>query len=160
MIGPARHLGIASVLLLGLLLVGCADENGDRGRQAPSEPTADRATAAPGADGPRVNLRSDKTHAVQPGDELTLTIEVSGYTLDPNQIGAENEPGVGHYRVYLDDASGDEYLAVAAEPTLKVKLPASVTDGSHDLRVVLFENDGTPLAPPAEGSVLLIVYRL
>ena len=71
-----------------------------------------------------------------------------------------NEDGVGHYRVYLDSAAGEDYLAQGAENTTKVTIPETITDGSHDLRVVLHNNDHTPLDPAAEGSVLLIVYRL
>lgn len=121
---------------------------------APEE-NADTTTA-----GPTVKVSADKTHAVQPGDEITLTIEVSGFTLDPAKMEQTNEVGVGHYRVYLDDASGADYLIEGADNSTKVTVPGDITDGSHDLRVVLHNNDRTPLEPAAEGSVLLIVYRL
>ena len=39
-------------------------------------------------------------------------------------------------------------------------IPADISDGSHDLRVVLHNNDKSPVQPPVESSVLLIVYRL
>ncbi|MDJ0957604.1 MAG: hypothetical protein QNI91_12125 [Arenicellales bacterium] len=137
------------------ILVSC-DKDGEEA-QAP-EQKQDAAETTPG--GPTVMVSADKTHAVQPGDEITLTIEVSGFTLDPAKMDQANEDGVGHYRIYLDSASGEDYLAQGAENTTKVTIPETITDGSHDLRVVLHNNDQTPLDPAAEGSVLLIVYRL
>lgn len=107
-----------------------------------------------------MRVKADKTHAVQPEDQITLTISVTDFRLSPEGIGGANEAGAGHYRVYLDGATGDDYLAATAEPTTKVTIPADISDGSHDLRVVLHNNDETPLQPPVEGSVLLIVYRL
>lgn len=107
-----------------------------------------------------MHVEADKTHAVQPEDQITLTISVSDFRLSPEGIGGANEDGVGHYRVYLDNASGDDYLVAAAGATAKVTIPADISDGSHDLRVVLLNNDKSPLQPPVESSVLLIVYRL
>lgn len=143
------------------LLTACTSEDesgqaakGNKGAQpAASEPTA----AAPRAG---VSVTADKTHAVQPEDQITLTVSVTDFRLSPEGIGGANEEGVGHYRVYLDNASGDDYLAASAEPTTKVTIPAEISDGSHDLRVVLHNNDESPVEPTVEGSVLLIVYRL
>lgn len=112
------------------------------------------------AEGPAVSVSADKTHAVQPGDEITLTVTVNKFTLDTSKIGKPNEPNVGHYRVYLDDASGDNFLADSAADTVKVKIPDVITDGSHQLRVVLHNNDRSPVTPAAQGDVWLIVYRL
>ena len=134
------------------LVVSC----GKDGEQAKAPDQKQDTTTA----GPTVKVNADKTHAVQPGDEITLTIEVSGFTLDPAKMDQANEEGVGHYRVYLDNASGQDYLAQGADNTLKITVPETITDGSHDIRVVLHNNDHTPLDPTAEGSVLLIVYRL
>lgn len=138
-----------------LLVVACSDED-DAGKagQAKQVPAA---TVSAGAG---LSVKADKTHAVQPKDEITLTISVTDFRLAPESIGAANQDGVGHYRVYLDGASGDDYLAVGAESIAKVTIPADISDGSHDLRVVLQNNDQSPLDPPVEGSVLLIVYRL
>jgi ABC-type enterochelin transport system substrate-binding protein len=137
-----------------LLLVACSgeDEAGKAG-QASQPPAAVTSAAA-------LTVKADKTHAVQPQDEITLSIAVTDFRLAPDSIGGANQDGVGHYRVYLDSASGDSYLAVGAASTTKVTIPADISDGSHDLRVVLHNNDRSPLAPPVEGSVLLIVYRL
>ena len=147
---------IAILSLTMLSLAACSGED-DTGK---SEQTRKSSPQAPAGAKAGVSVKADKTHAVQPGDEITLTISVTDFRLAPQQMGAANERGAGHYRVYLDDASGDDYLAVGAEPTVKVSIPADISDGSHDLRVVLFNNDRSPLNPPVEGSVLLIVYRL
>ena len=136
-----------------LMLAACSDEGGKQ--QAKSEAPAAAATG-----GARLSVKADKTHAVQPSDEITLTISVTDFRLAPDSIGAANQDGVGHYRVYLDNASGDDYLAAGADPTAKVTIPADISDGSHDLRVILHNNDKSPLDPAVEGSVLLIVYRL
>ena len=140
------------------MLVACSGE--DDGSEAKQVDAATQTTAAAAAGGAGVSVKSDKTHAVQPNDEITLTISATDFRLAPDSIGAANQDGVGHYRVYLDDASGDDYLALGAEATAKVTIPADINDGSHDLRVVLHNNDKSPLEPAVQGSVLLIVYRL
>ena len=114
------------------ILVSCGKDSEEA--QAP-EQKQDAAEATPS--GPIVMVSADKTHAVQPGDEITLTIEVSGFTLDPAKMDQANEDGVGHYRIYLDSASGEDYLAQGAENTVKVTIPETITDGSHDLRGVI-----------------------
>jgi ABC-type enterochelin transport system substrate-binding protein len=147
----------AIVSAVALMVVACSDE--DDGSKAKQADAATQTTAAAAA-GAGVSVKADKTHAVQPNDEITLTISVMDFRLAPDSIGAANQDGVGHYRVYLDDASGDDYIAVGAESTTKVTIPADITDGSHDLRIVLHNNDKSPLQPAVQGSVLLIVYRL
>lgn len=154
----------APAVALLALVAGCGDEQdaqpaGESGTAA-GEAAETAAPAAAGESGPRVSVSADKTHAVQPGDVLTVTVEVEGFTLAADKIGQASEPGVGHYHVYLDHAAGAEPLAVSADPAVQVSVPGDVTDGSHELRVVLHNNDHTPVEPAAEGSVWLIVYRL
>jgi len=144
-----------SVAFVSSLLVACGQEP-----QTDTKPSATAETGAVEPAGVSVTVTADKTHAVQPGDEITLNISVQGLSLNPTTIGQANQTGVGHYRVYLDSASGDDYLAESGADTTQVVVPESVTDGSHELRVVLHNNDRTPVAPAVEGSVLLIVYRL
>lgn len=147
------------VLLAAVLALtsACSEEKtaDNQAEEKSSETTSINAT-----DGPGVDVSADKTHAVQPGDEITLTITVSKFTLDASKIGKPNEANVGHYRVYLDGASGDNFLADSGADTVKVKVPDDVTDGSHQLRVVLHNNDRSPVAPAVQGDVWLIVYRL
>ena len=147
-------IAIFSAILLSLS--ACSGED-SADKQKRSNKASEQAPASRGAG---ISVKADKTHAVQPGDEITLTIALTDFRLAPASSGAANEAGVGHYRIYLDDASGDGYLAVGAETTTRVTIPADINDGSHDLRVVLVNNDESPLNPPVEASVLLIVYRL
>jgi len=156
-----RHaLGAAAAGLL--ILASCSGGEDDAEKAATDETgqqsATDKQAAAPS--GPSLIVKADKTHAVQPHDEITLTISVEDFTLDASGGGSADQTGVGHYRVYLDEASGDDYLAMGDSPTAKVTIPGDVTDGSHDLRVVLHTNDGSPVEPSAQASVLLIVYRL
>lgn len=148
--------GAIGMLVLTLMLAGCSGEGGDDEAKKAGAPD----TAAQVPPVASLTVKADKTHAVQPKDEITLTIDVGDFRLAPESIGGSNQDGVGHYRVYLDDASGDDFLLEAAEPTTRVVIPEDISDGSHDLRVVLHNNDRSPVEPRVEGSVLLIVYRL
>lgn len=157
MVKTART-AIAIAGAIALLLAACSGED-DASKTGQSGQIAQPSAAAAGG-GAALSVKADKTHAVQPNDEITLTISVTDFQLARESIGAANQDGVGHYRIYLDSASGDNYLAAGAESIAKVTIPTDISDGSHDLRVVLQNNDKSPLEPPVEGSVLLIVYRL
>lgn len=153
----------AMALAILVALGGCSDDGGESKQAAtPAQAagTNQPAASASGSPAPTVTVKSDKTHAVQPNDELTLSIEVSDFTLDASKLGQRNEPGIGHYRVYLDEASGDDFLTSGAATSTRVTVPGDITDGSHELRVVLQNNDRSPVNPLAEARVLLIVYRL
>ncbi len=158
-VGETMPMGkaIAGVMMAAcfVLLAGCAEED-----QAATAGGGTETQAAPLAGGPTLSVEADKTHAVQPKDEITLTISVTEFKLDSSKMGQANEPGVGHYRIYLDEATGDEYQDAGADTTTKVTVPEDITDGSHELRVVLYGNDARPLSPPVQAGVLLIVYRL
>lgn len=104
-------------------------------------------------------VTADKTHAVQPNDEIRIEVTVEGFVLDAAAIGGEAQPGAGHYHVYLGDPDG-EPLLVSAETSAVVKIPADVTDGTHTLRIQLRHHDHSPLDPPVEAGVRLIIYRL
>ncbi len=142
------------------LIAACSDEGGPDSEKAATTEQAGEKAASSSAAGPKIAVSADKTHAVQPGDEITVSVTVSGFRLDPDRIGQANEPGVGHYRVYLNKTGGDNFLAEGAGPNVKVTLPADITDGSHELIVALYNNDRTPVSPPVDAGVLLIVYRL
>ena len=148
----ARIITLAALLLL----LGCGNDDNAPTQESETTGSAESEDVA----GPKVSVTADKTHAVQPGDEIALTVTVTDFTLDASKIGQANEPGLGHYHIYLDDAAGDDSLGVSADASMRIKIPEEITDGSHDVRVVLHNNDHTPVNPPAVGSVLLIVYRL
>lgn len=141
------------------LAIGCTDD--DTGSPESTRPEiTQEGSGASESMGPKISFSADKTHAVQPGDELTLTVTVSDFTLDAGKLNEANETGIGHFRVYLDDATGDDYLAMSGDPKTTVKVPDDITDGSHEVRVALHNNDQSPLSPPVEAKVWIIVYRL
>ncbi len=150
---------LASVLSLALVS-GCGDEDQPAEPKAAATSQAGEGPADARDDLPKITISADKTHAVQPEDEITVSVSVEGFRLDESRIGKDNEPGAGHYRVYLNQTGGDDFLAEAAAPSIKITLPSNITDGSHELIVVLYNNDRTPLSPAVDAGVLLIVYRL
>ena len=167
---PSR-LALASPAILaasiGLgAIAGCSEEStpsGSAEAEAPAE-TAQGEAAAETKDGGAVSpititVTADKTHAVQPNDEIRIEVAVEGFVLDGANIGADPVPGAGHYHVYLGDPDA-EPLLVSADPSAVVKVPADVTDGTHSLRVQLRNHDHSPLDPPAEATARLIIYRL
>ena len=152
-----RSFALVAFIVLALL-AGCGDDKAEN-KAADQKPEAAQEASAKD-NTPKLKIRADKTHAVQPGDIITLTIDVEGFALDESKKGRANEPNVGHYHVYLDDASGDDYLLTGAQPTTRVIVPGNITDGTHPLRVSLHNNDHSPVAPAVEQKVLLIVYKL
>ncbi len=159
---------LASVLGLALAS-GCGDQEEAEPEKAAAQPAeektpetqpTDQSAAEPAAERPKIAVSADKTHAVQPGDQITVSVTVSNFRLDPNAIGQANKPAIGHYRVYLNKTGGDDFLAEGAAPNIKITLPSDITDGSHELIVALYNNDRTPVNPPVDAGVLLIVYRL
>ena len=156
---------LAGVIGLGAVS-GCSDESGSAdstGAESPSAVAEDKAaggkTDAGTASTVTLAVTADKTHAVQPNDEIRIEVTVEGFVLDAATIGGEASPGTGHYHVYLGDADS-EPLLVSAEASAVVKVPAEVTDGTHTLRIQLRNNDHSPLDPPVEAGVRLIIYRL
>ena len=155
----------AATVSLGLVS-GCGEES-ESSKSSESEPAATVAEQKPadangtGAAGSpiAISVTADKTHAVQPDDEINIEVTVEGFELDGAKLGAAAEPGAGHYHVYLGSADG-EPLLVSADATDVVKVPADVTDGTHTMRIQLRNHDHTPLEPPVEATVRLIIYRL
>ena len=161
---PSHRPMLIRALLIGAAVLvaatGCSDDDSpaesettESSAPAPATDTSEAAAAI------TLDVTADKTHAVQPSDEIRITVSVTGFALDGTKVGAGAEPGSGHYHVYLGDAQGDPLL-VSAEGSAIVKVPADVTDGTHSLRVQLRNHDHSPLDPPVETTVRLIIYRL
>lgn len=155
-----KALLIAVSFAVFTLVAACSDESEPDSKKTAATEQAAEPSADSAGDGPKIAVSADKTHAVQPGDEITVSVTVSGFRLDADRMGQTNEPGVGHYRVYLNKIGGDDFLAEGAGPNVKITLPGDITDGSHELIVALYNNDRTPVTPPVDAGVLLIVYRL
>jgi hypothetical protein len=114
---------------------------------------------APGTGGgaaePTVHLTIDPT-TMKAGDTVTATVAVTHFVLEAPE-GQPNQPGHGHYHIYLDQASGIDYLIANQTPTIPVQVPPGTTVGAHTLRVSLGNNDHSPLAPPVEDHVDITV---
>ena len=163
---PLRRTFLTPTILAGAIVLatvpGCSEES------APPEPEKTESSAPTSAAEPQgsavvapiaLEVTADKTHAVQPDDEIRITVSVEGFVLDGTKIGAESEPGSGHYHAYLGDTEGTPLL-VSADSSAVVTVPADVTDGTHSLRIQLRNHDHSPLDPPVETKVRLIIYRL
>ena len=161
---PSRLSMLIRAFLVGAAVMtvatGCGDDDSSaKSAAAESTAQAPASEASEAAAAIALEVTADKTHAVQPGDEIRITVSVTGFALDGANLGAGTAPGSGHYHVYLGDARG-EPLLVSAEGSAIVKVPADVTDGTHSLRVQLRNHDHSPLDPPVETTVRLIIYRL
>jgi hypothetical protein len=120
-------------LLLSAPLAACGDDDGGGGGGG-----ADGG----GGGGPSVSATADPT-AVVPGGEVTVTVSVDNFILEaPSDT---NVDGHGHYHVYLDDASGADYLAADFAASVVITIPAETPLGAHTLKVTLQENDHSPL---------------
>ena len=163
---PSRRPMLIRTLLAGVAVLavatGCSDDDpspesaNDDGSAKASAGTPEAGDAAAPI---TLAVTADKTHAVQPGDVIRITVSVTEFMLDAERMGADAAPGSGHYHVYLGDSEG-EPLLVSAEESADVEVPADVTDGTHSLRVQLRNHDHSLLDPPVETKVRLIIYRL
>ena len=156
---------LAAAIGLGAI-AGCSEESATpepTGAESHEKAAEDKAKAEKKDDGAAspitITVTADKTHAVQPNDEIRIDVTVEGFVLDGAKMGTDAAPGAGHYHVYLGSPDG-EPLLVSADPNAVVKVPGDVTDGTHTLRVQLRNHDHSPLDPPVEAKVRLIVYRL
>ena len=161
---PSRRRMLMRAFLVGAAVLavttGCSDDDSSaKSAAAGSSPQAPASEVDEAAAAIKLEVSADKTHAVQPGDEIRITVSVTGFALDGAKLGAGAAPGSGHYHVYLGDTQG-EPLLVSAEGSAVVKVPADVTDGTHSLRIQLRNHDHSPLDPPVETTVRLIIYRL
>lgn len=159
---------LAAAIGLGVIagIAGCGQESAPPGSteaESSADAVEDKAAAGNGEDGSAspiaITVTADKTHAVQPNDEIRIEVTVEGFVLDGAKLGADAQPGSGHYHVYLGNPDG-EPLLVSADASAVVKVPADVTDGTHTLRVQLRNHDHSLLDPPVEATVRLIIYRL
>jgi hypothetical protein len=95
---------------------------------------------------------------VSVGGTLDIEFTLTNFQLDlDNEFGATNVPGTGHVRIYLDDATGEDYIVDAINTHAEIDLPADLSEGDHWIHLVLTENDGTPLVPSATAKVSVTV---
>ena len=161
---PSRRPMLIRAFLVGAAVLavstGCSDDDSSaESAAAGSSAQAPASEAGEAAAAITLEVTADKIHAVQPGDEIRITVSLTGFALDGTKVGTGAVSGSGHYHVYLGDAQG-EPLLVSAEGSAIVKVPADVTDGTHSLRIQLRNHDHSLLDPPVETTVRLIIYRL
>ncbi len=101
-----------------------------------------------------VTMTVDPT-TVAAGDDITATVTVTNFVLEAP--GGANQEGHGHYHIYLDGASGGQYLIADQEPTTTFTIPANTAPGAHTLRVSVSDNSHVPLSPPVEDIVDITV---
>jgi len=109
---------------------------------------------AGGASAASVDLTLDPT-TIPAGGTAAATVVVKNFTLVPpkNQL----VDGEGHYHIYLDKASGGNYLVANQVPMVTIKIPAATTPGPHTVRVSLSDNHHVELEPPVEDIVDITV---
>ncbi len=116
------------------------------------------ATACGGGTPPTLVLTADKTEA-SPGGTVTLNVAATGFKFADPASGASTDPSVGFFRVYLDDKTGDDFLAEGFATPFNVTLPSDLSEGDHTLRVVLLKSDKTPFSPEVAQTVKVKVVQ-
>lgn len=107
------------------------------------------------SDAPTVELSLSTTTSA-PGGTVDATVTVTNFVLEAPQ-GQPNQAGHGHYHIYLDNASGGNYLVADQEPTTSFKIPVATSGGAHSIRVSLGANDHAALVPAVEDKVDITV---
>jgi sortase (surface protein transpeptidase) len=84
---------------------------------------------------------------------VTIRVEHTGIRFDGVQIGGNNEAGVGHWHVSIDD----EFAGLS--PTNVIELPndayPTIKAGRHRITATLNENNHAPLNPPVSQTIEL-----
>ncbi len=121
--------GLRALALL-LPLTACG---GDGGGEAPD---------ADVGNGPTVLMTAQGTSDC--GATITAAVTVTDFVLE-EPAGQANQEGHGHYHIYLDDATGADYLTVDFDASADVPIPIAAATGPHELRVELANNDHSPI---------------
>lgn len=90
------------------------------------------------------------------GDTVEVTVTVESFVLE-EPAGQPNEDGHGHFHIYLDGATGGNYLVAGQTETVNVTIPANTAPGAHTLKISLGENSHAPLSPAVEFVVDITV---
>ena len=99
---------------------------------------------------PTLTILSPTEGQVITGSAVTVTIQVTNFTLAPGSIGGANQPGQGHWHLILD---GGAPQVVGTESFNLTGL----TPGAHTIKAELHNNDHSPLSPPVEVTVNVTV---
>jgi hypothetical protein len=140
-----KSLALCTILASGFALAACGGD--DEGDDDGAEPDASTA--------PSVSATAANTSVVA-GSAVNLQIDAENFTLEA-PVDQPNADGHGHYHVYLDNATGGDYLAADASASVAVTIPAATSAGAHTLKVQLFNNDHSALSPEVSDTVDITV---
>lgn len=121
------------------------------------ETTTNGGTLPPGAIRVRSRISPNRGKV---GATITHSfLEMTNFTLDPDNIGGEHVPGFGHYHIYLDTVDpANELLESATSPdTFVLELADEITVGEHDLVIRVHKNDHTEYTTPLEIRIKFTV---
>ena len=146
----------AKILMMALFVASVAACGGDDDSTA-----ADAAAGNPdGSGGGAVTVAAvanPTTLAAGDSTELTLTFTGDFTLTDPGPTGGTTVDGQGHYHIYLDNATGGDYLVNDFVNPVTVLIPTGTAAGTHTLHVVLEGNDHMPLTPNVQTDVEITV---
>ena len=95
---------------------------------------------------------------------FSFTVAPSNFTFDASAVNKPNQPGVGHWQVYVDTIDpakpfSQSYVTFGATPTVHVTLAQlarkGVTTGTHTLYVVLANNNHRLVHPLVAASTVI-----
>lgn len=171
---------LSSVLLVGaslsLVALGCGDDStsagggtsegggGNAGGGSPPQGgTPDGGGAGPvGGQGEGGGAAAASVSMVVTPDTMAagatvdVVVTVEGFVLEAPE-GQPNEDGHGHFHIYLDGATGGNYLLAGQTENVSLTIPANTEPGAHTLRISLGENSHAPVSPPIEAVVDITV---
>ena len=90
------------------------------------------------------------------GETVTGTVVVTNFILEAPQ-NQPNEDGHGHFHLYLDGATGGNYLLNGQSSPIQITIPANTQPGAHTLRLSVSGNDHDPVVPAVEDIVDITV---
>jgi hypothetical protein len=105
---------------------------------------------------PTIAATADVT-MLRAGEEMILTVTVSGFSLVDPGPAPPNASGQGHFHVYLDTASGASYLLATHETMPHILVPEGTSAGAHTLRLELVENDHSPIEGATPATIAFTV---
>src|SRR5437660_8892933 len=88
--------------------------------------------------------------SIAAGEDLRISWAVTGFVLDSAAFGGTPEAGRGHVHVFVDGT----YTAATASTSFVL---AGLAAGAHNISVVLYNNDHTPLASQYSSKATVTV---
>jgi hypothetical protein len=135
----ASSLPLFAICLAAVLaFTGCRDDDDE----FPGDPAVS-ATVDP------LNIRA--------GDYFEVSVDLTDFMLDVDNVGGPNRPGYGHFHVYLNQIGEGYLLTHSATSPVDVRMPLSTEAGTHDIIVSLHQNDHSPLSPAVYDTVQVTV---